>query len=1013
MTETSFQKIKYTAIIFFIMICFFAAGCQAKNDTSFTSSLPSTGESGYGLSAAVLYDAADNDGSWKNTLGYLEQSTLVDLTATAVDVNGSFDLTPYQIVYLDHSIAQAQNGVEVEAAVEAYTTAGGTVVLDNALYGTFDPAFIGASGFVKVTECPLDLTCPDLGDDIGELQGILSDFAKVYGSYADYETLAGDDYGYAVQCDTAVSIADWAGYGLYTVNRYGDGMVFFTNPLLPNAYSVSGFDMQPLNDEQMSFASTTASCNQLLVNAFAGYAAKQIYGYYLGRVFGSFGSPDMAWELHYEEITGIANNSMEKFSELCKEYRQIPSFVLIRNSYTWFLRTETVTYYLNEANDGELKYNLNFNEDAYSSGTHIASGDEWLHLGEIEDGGSYFLDFPEYTYRAYPYLCDYNGDNIADVFCGSYDGKIYYYQGTSFEDRLSVADAHTVTDGNGKDLSLDGYSAPQLLDVNGDGKKDIVSGAADGDIYWFRGDGSLHFEPEGVLLKTDLKGQSMPAVGDLNGDGVSDLALGSNESILLIFYGEKQKDGSLTFSYKNAESLSRSCANAQLGTWLAPEIYDLDNDGNNELVLGTFDGYVAVFDSKNGGQLSFDDFLETGEMNYKGNYHIKTGNNCVPVFYDLNGDGNVDLVCGSLEYGLAYPIDSPYFPYREELQEQVNYAKANDIYVGVHFYTNSYASKEREAAELTAHIAALNDYGLDTDRIGTNQHTWYTSTFNQAQSLLSAWDAGLLWNSGFAPAGSTFKSPQAAAENVISLPFFLVRDGEETILVQNCSVLPYCDTNWTDLSGKYAMPVCVYYHCDFIYESDEEARLYMQQLSDFWWRFGYNFAEEDQMMAATAAAYHLDANVSGSGFSVDQPIDITITPKADETDYALWDEDYQNASGLKIAFSENVDTSQLGIDADVWRLDGHTLYLGLNRSVSVVSGGAAAEHHIERVNIAAKIEATGSGATVTFLDDGMMQVVVAGKAHTKNAGWDVMEKDGHTVFTKYGSADVLQLKYDS
>lgn len=1012
MTDKCFSKIKYLCLICLVLACLLPAGCQEKDDAAY-STTPSTAESGYALTAAVLYDAANNDGTWDDTLGYLEQSTLVDLSAKAVDVTESFDLKSYSIVYLDHSIANAKNSNAVEEAVKSYTADGGIVVVDNALYDAFDPDFIGAADFVKVTACPIDFSCPDLGDDLGEVQGVLSDFAEVYPSYADYETLSGDDYGYAVKCDTATSLADWQGYGLYTINHYGNGIVFFTNPLLPNAYSVSGFDMQFNNDDQMTFANTTASCNQLLINAFAGYAAKQIYGYYIGRVFGSFGSPDMSWELHYEEITGIANNSMEKFSERCKEYRQVPSFVLIRNSYTWFLRTETVTYYLNEDDHGGMEYSLDFNEDAYSSGTHIASDGDWLHLGSIENAGSYFDDYPEYTYRAYPFLCDYNDDGITDIICGSYDGRIYYYQGESFDDRLSVSAASALTDNDGEALSLDGYSAPQLLDVNGDGKDDLISGAADGNIYWFSGNGTLHFEPQGILLKTDLTGQSMPAVGDLNGDGISDLAVGSNESILLVFYGTKGTDGAVSYSYENAGSLSRRCANAQLGAWLAPEIYDTDNDGNNELALGTFDGYVAIFDSNDQGALEFDHYISTGEMNYKGNHYIKTGNNCVPVFYDIDGDGNTDLVCGSLEYGLAYPIDSEYFPYREELQEQVDYAEENDFYLGIHFYTNAYASKEREAYELSAHIAAMKSYGADTIGVGTNQHTWYTSTFNQAQSLLSAWNAGLLWNSGFAPAGSTFKSPQAAAENVISLPFFLVNDGRETILVQNCSVLPYCDTDWTDLSGKYGMPVCVFYHCDFIYESDEEARSYMEQLSDFWWQFGYNFAKEDQLMSATAAAYHLDAEVSGNGLSVDSPIDITITPGVDETDFALYNEDYQNSSGVKIVFSENVDTSQMNIDADVWRMDGHTLYLGLNRSVSVGSDGTAADHHIERVNIAAEIETSDDGATITFLDDGMMQAVVAGKAHTENDGWDVTEKDGHTIFTKYGSQDVLQIKYDS
>ena len=66
-----------------------------------------------------------------------------------------------------------------------------------------------------------------------------------------------------------------------------------------------------------------------------------------------------------------------------------------------------------------------------------------------------------------------------------------------------------------------------------------------------------------------------------------------------------------------------------------------------------------------------------------------------------------DLLCGSLEYGLAYPIDSPYFPYREELAAQLSYFINNQMYVGMHYYTSAYSSAEREAYELQAHLDAL------------------------------------------------------------------------------------------------------------------------------------------------------------------------------------------------------------------------------------------------------------------------------------------------------------------
>ena len=41
------------------------------------------------------------------------------------------------------------------------------------------------------------------------------------------------------------------------------------------------------------------------------------------------------------------------------------------------------------------------------------------------------------------------------------------------------------------------------------------------------------------------------------------------------------------------------------------------------------------------------------KQNYKGNNYLKFENNCVPVFFELNGDERKDLIVGSLENGLA------------------------------------------------------------------------------------------------------------------------------------------------------------------------------------------------------------------------------------------------------------------------------------------------------------------------------------------------------------------------
>ena len=146
------------------------------------------------------------------------------------------------------------------------------------------------------------------------------------------------------------------------------------------------------------------------------------------------------------------------------------------------------------------------------------------------------------------------------------------------------------------------------------------------------------------------------------------------------------------------------------------------------------------------------------------------------MFYDVTGDGALDLICGQLEYGLPVPIDSEYFPFREELQAQVDWMAEKNYYLGPHALTQWYASEEYEQREFARQMEALASYGVDLSRVGTNQHTWHTSKLGPAQTLLAQYGSGMLWNSGWEPSNSS-ATPQVSAENVLALPFFLEDGG--------------------------------------------------------------------------------------------------------------------------------------------------------------------------------------------------------------------------------------------
>ena len=966
-------------------------GCTSVRQNDLPEAEISGGE--YGLRAAVLYDGGADSRTWEDTLSRLEQPLLLGFDAEAVDISGGYDLSGYDILYPDESIMTAANAGTLRDDIISYAQNGGAVYLTNGFYDFFPAEFFGAKSFREVDEYPYHMEYPEVSGDLQDIQDITRDFYTLYEAYTEFPELEGLDRGVGMVPDTAVTICSRRGLSLSTVNACGEGWVFFCSGLLPNPYYTLGTSLENRTDEQRALSDTALSAARILENAFASFVSKRTVGYSVWRVFGSHGNPAMSWELHFEEITGFENGSGVAFAELAEEYLQIPSYTLIRNTYRWWLRAETVTSLLGintkVLGSPVMDFVMDMDESAYSSGTHAAAGDDWLTLTQLDDAGSYFVDDTQYDQRAYIDVADLDLDGVLDIVAGSSDGVIYFFRGTGYEGRIKTEEAVRL-------CSVESYSAPVVYDADGDGTPDILCGAADGNIYLFRGLGGLDFAGAELFLTTGLTGQALPDAGDLDGDGCADLVVGSNEGRLLVYYGSGA-------SRLTVDASTELTALGIEGSWTAPRIADLDGDGTNDLAIGTFDGYIARL-INNGSGFDNAGYIELGEENYKGNYNAKFGNNCVPCFADVNGDGITDLVCGSLEYGMNYPIDSEYFPQRENLAAQLDYFRERGYYVGVHFYTNSHASPERENYELRRQLEAMSSYGLNTTGIGANQHTWYTSSNSPQQSFLSLWNNGILFNTGYGVPGDTNPVPQYSAQNVISLPFYLTVDGERTILLQNCSTVCYQGSNWSDISARWDMPIAVYYHCDFTVGNEETARTNLETVEAFRQAHGYSFVMENQLMYASAAAYNMTLSVSG-GYS-DGAFDATFTAGAENNRAAMYDGDYQTSTGAKISLGEALSDLDIAVDADVWHRDGSDIYVGLNRAARLYSAGGEQEGtHLTRVNLPAMISSHEAGATIQFAEGGMMECAVSGEASTASAGWSARTtENGETIFTCYDAA---------
>jgi hypothetical protein len=927
--------------------------------------------------------ASDDSITAKNAINGLKESVVSTLTADRL--NSAQNLEDYDVIYIDKSVAQLE-GFDAKAVQERVSN-GACVFLDNEVYDLFDRDFIGAEDFVPVDVCPVEMTYPDIQTDgVKKIQVLLRDFVRMYTRYSNYDVLAQQSYGVGVIPSTAECVAEQSGTGIYTINQYGDGLVFFTSPLLPNAFSVNNLSPQD-NGEYLS--ATTVGANKLIRDYFAEMASLKKYGYAIETVFGSFARPAAAWELHYEDITGIENGSAEIFEEMCKRYGQVPSFTLARNPYVWFRRAESVTYALND--NGQFA--MDPYENAYSSGTHFVSAKKWLSLDYYDNTISYFEQNRDYIKRAYPCPTDFNGDGNMDLICGSADGKLYYFEGSGMQDNYELGIATMFTDTDGNQISVGAYSSPDIADLDNDGINEIITGDENGSIHCFKPVGGMVLEDLGIILETGMT-DAMPALGDLNNDGITDMAVGSRNGEMRIYYGEAVNYGTAFTSYETVETGQ---------TWCAPCIADVNGDGINELYSGTFEGYIAGYEN---GQ--FLGYLEGNECNYEGNIHLKFGSNSVPRFYDINRDGQPDLIAGSLEYGMAVPIDSKYFPYRDRLQEQLNGFRDRGIYVGVHALSHEHADPAHDARELEYQKKAFESYGLDFVGSGANQHTWRTSKVGYDThydnmtgydgTYRAQMDAGLYWNSGSQTPNST-AVPEVSSENSILVPFYL-NNGQ--LMLQPCNT-PNGYDEYSDITANYELPLLFYNHCDYVYREQENEDKKIKEADALVNAYGYNFVQENQLAKMTAAALNTIVDAKWDNDA------LYLQARAKSTKLPLYDKDYQNSVGVKIIFANGVSADEFNVNASVSYKKDNCIYASLDKGAVISKKGENTDFSLTAVNLPADISGTKDGATVKFLDGGMMTATVNGMAKTPSGGWEVTQQNGKTIFRKYGKKSTLKI----
>lgn len=226
-----------------------------------------------------------------------------------------------------------------------------------------------------------------------------------------------------------------------------------------------------------------------------------------------------------------------------------------------------------------------------------------------------------------PALGDINGDGKPDLLIGDGTGNIRYYINTTSGATPTFSLQTTALQG----INVLANAAPFVVDMDQDGRLDLIIGCYGGNILYYRNTGSktnpafvLEDDTLGNFIinryRTDQnpqgyekQGNSSPVVGDINADGIMDMVVGGAEGKVRVFTDIDPDNLEATFTevdslvYNN--NLNKYYPIKDLGHFVTPAIADINDDGLMDIMIGNPRGGLMYYSS-----ISDDNTISVGEV---------------------------------------------------------------------------------------------------------------------------------------------------------------------------------------------------------------------------------------------------------------------------------------------------------------------------------------------------------------------------------------------------------------
>ena len=288
----------------------------------------------------------------------------------------------------------------------------------------------------------------------------------------------------------------------------------------------------------------------------------------------------------------------------------------------------------------------------------------------------------------------YNGDNSANR-----DSSIIINQDSLFPANHNATTA----------VDINVFPAGFYLDVNNDSIKDLIvttncyAGCENSDNVWYYENENTSNSPVFNLKNTSFLQDGMIEVGegahpvffDYNADGLMDIVVGNygdfnpssnptNYKTSLWLYENIGTNTVPAYQLIDSDYVNISTINLDIGASqptlrLIPTFGDMDNDNDEDMIIGDFNGVLHYFENTAGAGNTANFVLNTPQ--YAG---IDIGNYAAPQLIDLNRDSLLDLVIGKSNGYVSYyentgTLSTPNFTFVTDSLGYINTKRYTDF----------------------------------------------------------------------------------------------------------------------------------------------------------------------------------------------------------------------------------------------------------------------------------------------------------------------------------------------